>query len=45
MLNGHGTHDALQLRQPMRRKPANKGRRYPADPPRIEETIGDARGG
>ena len=40
MLNGQGSHDAVQLRKPMRRKPANKGRRYPADPPRIEETIG-----
>ncbi len=40
MLNGQGSHDAFQLRQPMRRRSANKGRRYPADPPRIEETIG-----
>jgi site-specific recombinase XerD len=40
MLNDQGSHDALQLHQPVRRRPANKGRRYPADPPRVEETIG-----
>jgi hypothetical protein len=40
MLNDQGSHDVLQLHQPVRRRPANKGRRYPADPPRVEETIG-----
>jgi site-specific recombinase XerD len=40
MVNGQGSQDTLRTRQPIRRKPANKGRRYPADPPRIEETIG-----
>jgi site-specific recombinase XerD len=40
MLNDQGSHDALQLHQPVRRRPASKGRRYPADPPRVEETIG-----
>lgn len=40
MLSDQGSHDALQLHQPVRRRPANKGRRYPADPPRVEETIG-----
>jgi site-specific recombinase XerD len=39
MFNVQSSHDTLQLRQPMRRRPANKGRRYPADPPRVEETI------
>jgi site-specific recombinase XerD len=38
MFNVQSSHDTLQLRQPMRRRPANKGRRYPADPPRVEET-------
>lgn len=43
MLNGQGSHDAFQLRQPMRRRPANKGRRYPADPQRARGRWADRR--
>jgi hypothetical protein len=36
MFNVQSSHDTLQIRQQMRCRHANKGRRYPTDPPRVE---------